>query len=241
VGDRSAPALSAAVAGDRPDLLELTRWCVGWGCAWLATFAVFHTLLIPAGFGGFGTSWVAGLWYAVAAAGGLALYRREWAGLDRAWPGPAPALAALGSVGLVVATYGATHSVWPLDAAAWAELERHQLALARFDGVYLVYKLPELCFQQALILMLTLRLQRSGLSGWRLIGGFALVFGGIHLPLLAVKGLVAVPFIVAATGAAALFPLLIARFRWGVAYSFSVHLLAYLVAGLALRSSLAAG
>lgn len=203
---------------------------------WLGTFGLFHALLVPHGYGMFGRSWVAGIYYAAAAALGLAVFRRERTGV-RPGQGPlwAPALVLLLTLGGTAATYAWANVHLTPAPGVLARCRDLQLGLIRMDGVYLALKLPELCFQQALIWVLVRRLQATGLDGWKLIGAFALTFGGIHLPILALKGLAGLPFILAAASASLVFVPLITRFRAGVGYSYSVHLSAYVLAGIVLR------
>ena len=61
---------------------------------------------------------------------------------------------------------------------------------------------------------------------------------GIHAPLLAVKGLAGLPVLIASVVASLVFVPLIARLKRGVAFSFCVHHLFYVLAGLALRVGL---
>ncbi len=213
----------------------LAAWIAGWVAGWLAAFGVFKLALIPAGAGMFGRSWVAGAFFLGAAALAARVTRRELAPERAAAPGAGPLLAVAGALALTAALGLWAERAWPLAPEAWERYRAHQIGVARMDLVYHAVKLPELVFQQAMILALTRRLLRHGLSGARLVGAFALVFGALHLPLVALQGLAGLPFVVAATASALVFPLLIARRPWGVAYAFCVHLLAYVAAGTALR------
>ncbi len=231
------PARSTSKAEAAAPQVSLPAWLVAWGAAWLTPFGVFVLAFIPAGAGMFGRSWIGGLHFLAATAAALALFRREvrW-GLERdrgAGAAPGLALALCGAATLVACALA--QATWPLSPEAFERYRALQIGVARMDAVYHAVKLPELLFQQALIYVLTRRLQREGFAGWRLIGAFALAFAAIHLPLIALKGWAGVPFVLAAAAASAVFPALIARFRGGVAYSLCVHLLAYVIAGLALR------
>ncbi len=214
-------------------------WVLGWCSVWLAPFGVFVFFLVPAGFGMFGRSWVGGLWFAAATVGAALLYRRELRAPDEgkqtgAWPWTALAAAAA----LTVAGYVWAHASWPLAPETYERFHALQLGLIRMDSVYLATKLPELVFQQTLILVLVRHLQLRGLNGWKLVGVFLVPFAGIHLPLLVVKGLAGLPFLLASMGASLIFVPLIVHLRRGVAFSFCVHHLAYVVVGLVLRAGL---
>ncbi|MBL4850104.1 MAG: hypothetical protein JKY65_31635 [Planctomycetes bacterium] len=214
------------------------RWVLLWGAVWLLPFGVFQIVLIPQGYGMFGSGWLSGLWFALCTLVGAGIMRRELGftveGKDL---GVLPPVVLGLSLALMIGTSLAVARGLPISAESWVKFEALQLGMIRLDLNYFVVKLPELCFQQALMFALVRRLQIAGLGGARLIGLFALLFGGIHLPLIAFKGLAAVPFIVAATGATTLFVPLIAWIRRGVCLSFSLHLCAYLVAGSILRAT----
>lgn len=214
-------------------------WALGWCAAWLAPFAVFVFLLVPAGFGMFGRSWVGGLWFMAATGGVGVLYRRELLAPDGGRPTGAWPWVALGAAAaLTVAGYAWAHARWPIESQTFERFHALQLGLIRMDSVYLATKLPELVFQQVLILVLVRRLQLRGLSGWKLIGAFLVPFAGIHVPLLVVKGLAGLPFLLASMGASLVFVPLIVHLQRGVAFSLCLHHLAYVVVGLALRAGL---
>lgn len=229
----AAPAVAACPA-EAPALPDFT-WLAGWGVAWLLPFAVFHGLLVPRGFGMFGRAWVSGLWFLACAGLSAGAYRPLLLTARPAtrarWVLPVLAACLAG----FAAVYALVPTRWPLSAEGWRYLEAHQIGLARMDATYLSLKLPELVFQQALILVLVRRLERAGLRGVRLVAWFALVFGGIHTPIVALKGWAGVPFVLAASGAALVFPPLIAGRRLGVIQAWCVHLGAYVLAGAALR------
>jgi hypothetical protein len=231
------PALEPAQAG-QPAVALRPAWVLLWATVWLLPFGVFQTLLIPRGFGMFGSSWLSGSWFALCTLGGVWIMRGELRReVETKDLGPIPIVVlGLTLLAMVGVGFGVAHAL-PISSEAWSQFEQLQLGLIRLDLTYFTVKLPELCFQQALMVALVRRLQGAGFRGLRLIGVFALLFGSIHLPLIAFKGLAAVPFIVAATGAASLFVPLIAWIRRGVFLSFSVHLAAYLVVGSFLRAT----
>jgi len=213
-------------------------WVLLWAAVWLLPFGVFQSVLIPRGFGMFGSSWLSGLWFALCTLGGAWIMRRELRREVEAKDlGSLPlVVCALTLLAMIGVGFGVARAL-PISNEAWTRFQDLQLGLIRLDLTYFAVKLPELCFQQTLMVVLVRRLQGAEFRGLRLIGVFALLFGSIHLPLIAFKGLAAVPFIVAATGAASLFVPLIAWVRRGVFLSFSVHLAAYLVVGSFLRAT----
>jgi hypothetical protein len=214
-------------------------WVLGWAAAWLVPFGVFVFFMIPAGYGMFGRSWVGGIWFVVATGLIAALYRPELNVPGDGRPtGPWPGIALGATALLTVAGYAWAHASLQIEPDVFERFRALQLGLIRMDGVYLAVKLPELIFQQALIYVLVRHLQLRGLRGWTLIGVFLLPFAGIHVPLLVVKGLAGLPFLLASMAACLVFVPLIARFERGVAFSFCVHHLAYVIAGLALRAGL---
>lgn len=236
----AAVEADAVALADRPSARREAAWVLAWAAGWLTPFGVFVFLLIPAGFGMYGRSWVGGVWFTVATALVLLVFRKAARAPDTGRPtGLWPWVALGATAALTVAGYAWAHLSWPLDADALAPFRAVQIGLIRMDGVFLAVKLPELVFQQALILVLVRHFQLRGLRGWKLIGAFMIPFAGIHLPLLVIKGLAGLPFVLASMSASLVFVPLIVYFERGVAFSFCVHHLAYVVAGLALRAGLA--
>ncbi|MDF1660245.1 MAG: hypothetical protein P1V97_00635, partial [Planctomycetota bacterium] len=210
-------------------------WFLIWTAVWLTPFGVFMLVLVPAGYGLFGTSWPSGLFYLTATALGLAAYRSELRLYHDRAPNPWSGLAVLGTLLFVLGAWFFAASVWPVSAEIWQEYEKLQMGLIRMDGVYYAAKLPELIFQQSLIFVLVCRFNAMGHRGWRLIRSFAILFALIHCPLIIMKGLAGLPYVLAAAGSALVFPPLITQFRWGIVYSFCAHWGSYAVAGLILR------
>lgn len=225
-------------APPEPETSLRPGWVLLWATVWLLPFGVFQAVLIPQGYGMFGSSWLSGLWFALCTLGGAWIMRAELRRpVETKDLGLLPALVlGLTLLAMVGTGFGVAHAL-PISSEAWSEFQELQLGLIRLDVTYFVVKLPELCFQQTLMVVLVRRLQGSGFRGLRLIGAFALLFGSIHLPLLALKGLAGLPFLVAATAAASLFVPPIAWIRRGVFLSFSVHLAAYLAVGSFLRAT----
>lgn len=232
-------AADALAAPSPPRPVPLPVWTAGWLAAWLATFGVYMLAIVPTGGGTFGRSWIGGLHFALSVALMAWVYRRHYPGraaLAEFGRGHAVALAV--SLALLIAGYAAAAAWWPLSAETWEQARVSNLGLLRMDATYLVYKLPELVFQQSMIYVLTRALVARGFAGPRLLGAFLLVFGAVHVPAVAIKGWVAVPFVLAAGTAGVTFPLLITRLRGGIVYSFCAHLLAYVAVGVALRATL---
>ena len=225
-------------SGQATDTRELL-WVLGWAAAWLVPFGTFVLVLAPGGYGMFGRSWVGGLWFLLATAGVALCFRRELRAPDTGKPTGIWPSVALGSCGaLTIACYALADANWPLAPDVFERFHALQFGLVRMDAIYLTVKIPDLIFQQTLIYVLVRHLQLRGLTGWPLIGAFMLPFAGIHAPLLVVKGLAGLPVLIASVVASLVFVPLIARLKRGVVFSFCVHHLFYVLAGLALRASL---
>ena len=210
-------------------------WFVLWTVNWLTPFGIFMLVLVPAGYGLFGTSWPSGLFYL--AATGLSLYvrRRDLKLYSASHPGLRGALALTGTLIFVVGAYFVATTLWPVSEDIWRQYEELQMGVVRMDIVYYAAKLPELIFQQALIFVLVCRFNAMGHRGWRLVRSFAILFALIHCPLIYMKGVAGIPYVLLSAGSALIFPPLITQFKWGIVYSFCAHWGTYAVAGLILR------
>ncbi len=210
-------------------------WYPSWAAVWLAAFGLYQLVLTPAGYGLFGESWLSGGFFLLAAWAVLRAFRVPLrADLARPAPRALGILALCGA--LLVACCLLCATFWPVSAAGWQQFARLQIGIVRMDAVYFTAKLPELLFQQSMILVLVRRLQSSagGLRG--VLSGFALLFGAIHLPLLVLKGLAGLPYVLAAALLGCVFPLCIVRWRQGWLYAYCAHLLGYLVVGTGMRA-----
>lgn len=210
-------------------------WFLMWTVAWLTPFGIFMLVLVPAGYGLYGTSWPSGLFYLAATLLGLFAYRGELSLYQDQSPNPWSGLAIVGTLIFVLGAWAFATNVWPVSEEIWEEYKRLQMGLIRMDGVYYAAKLPELIFQQSLIFVLVCRFNSMGHCGWRLVRSFAVLFALIHCPLIIMKGFAGIPYVLAAAGSALVFPPLITQFKWGIVYSFCVHWGTYAVAGLILR------
>ena len=86
-------------------------WILAWAACWLAPFALFVLVLVPAGFGMFGRSWVGGAFYLTTALGGLAIDATLGAtGLDRKL---------VGHVIMGMASHSHRDSIYAAQGMAW--------------------------------------------------------------------------------------------------------------------------
>ena len=101
-----------------------------------------------------------------------------------------------------------------------------------FDLRYLFAKVFDIMFQQTLIFMLVRLLLGRGLSRGLTCLLCVILFGLAHTYLLCHKGYVLGMYFVAFSMVAGwIFPLLISKYRNGVAYTFSIHWMFYIVTG----------
>jgi hypothetical protein len=235
--DRTNEAMTpSAILADENQTTKSFRlsWFVLWAIAWLGPFAIFRLILAPAGYGMFGLSWVSGLFFLLASAGMIVLYRKDLHLLNER-PGWRSVLALTLSLGFIIGSALWAHSHYPLSIAKFEQLRDLRIGIARMDLVYYAAKLPELFFQQLLILVLVCHLKALGHSGPALHRNFVFTFGIIHLPLFIVIGVAGIPFIIAAMSCSVAFSLLITNFRAGYVYSFCAHWTAYGIVGLVYR------
>jgi hypothetical protein len=93
---------------------------------------------------------------------------------------------------------------------------------------YLIPKAFDILFQQILLFCLALLLAQKGLSVSRISFICLALFGGAHLFLMAKNGIIVGGyFLLASSTAGWLFPRLLLRHPWGIAYTFSLHILFY--------------
>jgi hypothetical protein len=101
-----------------------------------------------------------------------------------------------------------------------------------FDLRYLFAKVFDIMFQQTLIFMFVRLLLGRGLSRGRTCLLCVVLFGLAHTYLLSYKGFgLGMYFVIFSMGAGWIFPLLIAKYRNGVAYTFSIHWMFYIITG----------
>ena len=103
----------------------------------------------------------------------------------------------------------------------------------RRDFRYLVSKSFEILFQQVLIAVLILMLKEQGFSLDQIILIFSLLFCIVHLPLLKTAGVgFGVFYIFSSIVSAFIFPYLVLEVNHGFIYSYTVHWVFYILAGL---------
>ncbi len=105
---------------------------------------------------------------------------------------------------------------FPLDH--WLEANRRAIFMTS----------AHIFFQQAIITLLILALQKAGFGLGSIIGIFAAVFGAIHLPLVFAKGpYLTALFAFAAINSSYIFPIFLLNFTWGFVFNFAFHWLFY--------------
>ena len=116
----------------------------------------------------------------------------------------------------------------------WLLIQKNpDMFFLKLDLRYLVPKLFDISFQQVLVLLLLLSLRRGGLSVKGTCSTCCVLFGAPHLFLLDRNGLaVGGYFLIFSLLAGFLFPYIILRYRRGLAYTFSLHLLFYVATGV---------
>ena len=202
-------------------------WLVGWAACWWGVFAVAVSLMGPVasttldrvaqGIVVFSLGTFAAAFYLTRS--GLARPQRP-----SVWPWVAVGTA----LGITALAYFVTGPI-----AAGSPLA--EIGCARMDKTYLAAKIPELLFQQTMIVILLRRMSLVTESMPKILGAYAVIFGVIHIPLIPMLGGYGAALLTASVLSTFAFPPLILRLNWGVAYSFSVHVLAYTAAGAAVR------
>lgn len=207
-------------------------WLATWTVSWLSAFGVYELALVPMGYGMFGQSWVSGCYWLLATALALTLFRAQLnAPEDISWPALLTTATVLTAI---LGTCLALRATTEIPKETLKLYESKQIGIVLMDANYFGVKVPEILFQQSMIALLVCYLGERR-QGWALIGTFALFFGSIHLPIVFLKGLAGFAYVAAAYSASLIFPPLIAFLRWGVCYSFCVHLSAYAVTGVIMR------
>ena len=101
MAETASQSLSLEEAAESDRSLR-AAWVLAWAACWLLPFAVFHYALIPNGYGMFGASWVSGLFFLLASAGGAIAFRdRLPVSLVEARPGRWPIVALVASATVI--------------------------------------------------------------------------------------------------------------------------------------------
>ncbi len=201
-------------------ILWLLAWCVGWGGFYLLLSRNINYISRPD---------LTALYFSLATlaivflSGDVLRVRRD---LLHASSFMVPGL----TLGVGVAVY----VTFPLLLSPpWPVMAKNpDMFFLQFSLRYLVSKLFDISFQQMLVLLLILLLRRAGLSMKGTCCMCCLLFGAPHLYLIDRNGIALGGYFLAfSLLAGLLFPYMILRFRRGLAYTFSLHLLFYVVTG----------
>ncbi len=111
--------------------------------------------------------------------------------------------------------------------------ENPQLFFLKLDNKYLASKFFEILFQQILIVLLIIWLSKLEFSILGIIVYFTVLFGLGHLYLIySIGKLFGTIFTIASIFSAIIFPILIVYVPWGFIYSYFIHWMFYISAGL---------
>ena len=98
-----------------------------------------------------------------------------------------------------------------------------------------IAKLSDIIFQQIMIFILVLGLERQGHSHKNIITSFTITFLVLHLPLIVIFKTYGFVFIIPAAFAGTLFSYIILKFKQGPCISIIVHQGFYLILGVLMR------
>lgn len=125
---------------------------------------------------------------------------------------------------------------FPIDAQKIAAIKSSHVLFPLFNYGTWLTKLADITFQQVFIFALLKELGReTTLTKDKIVLVAGTAFALLHLPLLFMLGLYGLYFIVPSVFAGFLFTYFIMNFRRGIFYSYSLHLVFYLLLGIALR------
>lgn len=146
--------------------------------------------------------------------------------------------------GFIITPFYALGAALVFDAALYWFMNRYkeisefiyshrQMPFLLMDYRYIISKLSNIVFQQALIVLLALLLADNGLRMSGITIAFTILFVSGHIPMLQLDGRgIGSFFIVAAACAALFFPVLILRVHYGFVYAFIAHQAFYMISGL---------
>ena len=126
----------------------------------------------------------------------------------------------------------------PISADTLSVIPENKLELPQFSNKFMISKLAEIIFQQIYILALLHQLKAHSMSDLKTIRVFTVFFTLIHLPLVVILGWQAFYFIIPSFFAGFVFSYLLLKYRYGLVYSFAVHIGFYLALGTYLRITL---
>lgn len=125
--------------------------------------------------------------------------------------------------------------VLPLSTEVLAKVPENKLELPQFSNNFMISKFAEIIFQQIYILALLHALKSHSDDDVKTIKIFTLFFTLIHVPLVVILGWQAFYFIIPSFFAGFIFSYLLLKYRYGLVYSFAVHIGFYIALGTYLR------
>lgn len=125
--------------------------------------------------------------------------------------------------------------LFPLSADVLAKIPENKLELPQFSNNFMFSKFAEIIFQQIYILALLQSLKSHSDNDLKTIRVFTIFFTLIHVPLLVILSWQAFYFIIPSFFAGFIFSYLLLKYRYGLVYSFAVHIGFYIVLGTYLR------
>jgi hypothetical protein len=125
--------------------------------------------------------------------------------------------------------------LFPLNAEVMAKIPENKFELPQFSNNFMISKLAEIIFQQIYILALLQSLKKHSDKDLKTIRVFTVFFTLIHIPLLVILGWQAFYFIIPSFFAGFIFSYLLLKYRYGLVYSFALHIGFYLALGTYLR------
>lgn len=123
----------------------------------------------------------------------------------------------------------------PLSPAVLDKIPENKLELPQFSTQFMISKFAEIIFQQTYILALLHALKSHSDNDLKTIRVFTIFFTLIHVPLVVILGWQAFYFIIPSFFAGFIFSYLLLKYRYGLVYSYAVHIGFYLVLGTYLR------
>lgn len=98
-----------------------------------------------------------------------------------------------------------------------------------------ITKLADIIFQQTLILMMVLYLKDKLVENSKVIKKFTIIFFILHTPLIFIFSSTSLVFIIPSVLAGILFSYTILNYKYGVFYSFTIHMSFYIFVGVIYR------
>jgi hypothetical protein len=202
-------------------ILDLALWSALWCLSWGGFYA-----LVDFGVNYLSSPFLTALYFFAACLASSAVFRDLLACRERDICRTAHLIFPAASVALGIGVYALLGTLRP--AAALLSSAQPDMFFLSSDPWYFVPKAFDVLFQQVLVLALALLLSRGGLSLNRVSLICLGLFGGAHLFLVAKNGLILGGyFLVASMAAGWYFPRLMLLRPWGIACTYSLHVLFY--------------